>query len=124
MNKKRTKRSEDPVRNDPSYQKLVQDLRAVIEVAKAKGVDFGARSDLLTCRACGAYEDEGIHTGRMVMLRRGKRAKTGTEFIVLSHKEKSRWLKGGVMRRTADYEFICGICGAFQAERFLEDFTH
>jgi hypothetical protein len=122
MAEKRNKKSQDPIREDPAYQKLLKDITEIVKEAKAKGVDFGARDDLFTCRHCGAYEDESFSGERMIMLGNRTRAVKGTDFIVLSRKEKSRLLKNGKTRFNVVYEFICGICGAHQVEKFFEDF--
>ena len=83
--KKKKKKNMD---DSPEFQKLVSDMGDIIEKAKAKGVDFSERFDLLECRACGAHEDEtidGIHEiadkDRNV-LRQGR-------FIIIDSKEKS-----------------------------------
>jgi len=122
MDEKEKKKRNNPIREDPAYQKLLKDIRGIVKEAKAKGVDFGARYDLLACQHCGAYEDESFSGERMIMLKNRTRAVKGTDFIILSRKEKSRLLKNGNMRFTVLYEFICGICGAHQAEKFIEDF--
>ena len=53
MNPKR-KKPKDDFFESPEYQKLLADIGGGIDEAKAKGVDFGGRDDILKC---GAYED-------------------------------------------------------------------
>ena len=52
--KPKRKKPKDDFFESPEYQKLLADIGGGIDEAKAKGVDFGGRDDILKC---GAYED-------------------------------------------------------------------
>jgi hypothetical protein len=56
---KRKKHKEDPF-DTPEYRTLLDDLSKIINEAKAQGVDFGGRDDILKCRACGAQQQEVV----------------------------------------------------------------
>ena len=118
MNKNRKAETPDV----SSYESLVAEIKKLIEEARAKGVPLFERDDLLKCRACGAYEDVTFKGKRLVMLKSKRQTRRGTEFVVLSHKERSRTLKSGAVRYFITYEFLCGICGARQTAKFIEDF--
>jgi hypothetical protein len=106
---------------EASYQVLLADIKKLIEEARAKGVDFGARTDLFTCRACGGYEDESFKGEPFVCFENGLKAGGATRFIDIDWKETTRRLKNGQTRCRLTYTFICSLCGTYQTEQFVND---
>ncbi len=107
------KREEDPFKT-PQYKKLVADLKKIIEDAKAQGVDIGGRDDLLTCRACGAYEDV-TYEGRWIVKEKGNTPTLHERFIILGSKERRTRRHNTAYFKTT-YTFICPVCGLQQEE--------
>lgn len=102
------------LRNDPSYQKLLADLKGIIEDAKAKGVELFRRDDLLTCSDCGAYENVEF-SGQWRVYDKEERPTNYEEFILIDKKERT-YNKNKVCYFKMTYSFICSVCGARQTE--------
>ncbi|HBG61930.1 MAG: hypothetical protein A2Y03_09635 [Omnitrophica WOR_2 bacterium GWF2_38_59] len=112
MNKKNKKKKN--LKDSPAYQDLLSEITKIVDDAKAKGVDFGERDDLLTCRACGAYEDCAVKEGWVICDEDGNILKQERFIIIDSrsrsyHRNKTTYFKN-------TYMFICTKCGAQQEE--------
>lgn len=105
-----------------SYEGLLAEIKKLIAEARAKGVPLFERDDLLECRACGAYEDVTFKGEHVIMLKKRRRTRQGTEFVVLSRKQRRRSLQDGGVRYFITYEFLCGMCGVHQTAKLTEDF--
>ena len=68
------------------YEKLVADISGEIDALKAKGIDPFPRTDTLTCRSCGAYEDVSIEGVHFIAHKDGRPVKDGLG--ILLHPEK------------------------------------
>lgn len=101
----------DDFSKDEEYRKLLNNLKEIIEDAKAKGVDFSERADVLECRDCGAYEDF-LEGERAVYDDEGEQTEHKM-FIVIDVKERT-YTKGDVFNSLMTYDFICPVCGMWQ----------
>lgn len=96
----------------PEYERLVDDIKKVIDEAAKQGIDLFKRCDLLTCRHCRAYEDINIEGVQKVYDR--KHGLTDSEeFIIIDSRERS-YTRGGTNYFKTTYEFICSFCGVQQ----------
>ncbi len=119
MKPKRKKRKDD-FRESLEYQKLVAGLRKIINEAKAKGVEFGARDDILTCRGCGTYEDI-THEGVWEVREKDERLTNHERFIIIDTKEKG-YYRNKIQHFKMTYTFICPACGLQQEEIVRDQF--
>ena len=119
MNSKREKRK-GGFSDSPAYKELVADLSKIIAEARAQGVDFGGRDDILTCRGCGAHEDI-THEGAWEVRAKDKQLTGHERFIILDTKERScRRNKARYFKHT--HTFICPVCGLQQEQIVLDRF--
>jgi len=86
--KSKRKKCKDDLSKSPEYQKLLAGLKKIIDEARAKGVDFGGRDDILACRACGAYEDI-THEEKWEVRKKDGRLTDHERFIILDTKTRS-----------------------------------
>ena len=119
--KRKNKKEKFDFDNDPSYQKLVVDLKKIIEDAKAKGVDFDKRYDTLTCKDCGAREEFSPDNYTMWVYDKDEQCISTEAFIIIDRKEKSYHRKK-IQYFKIYYTFICPICGSHQTEVVRERF--
>jgi rubrerythrin len=123
MKKKKNKKKKSPsLKDDPAYQKLFADISKIVEKARAQGVDFGERCELLECAVCGAYENSSFEGRRFVSTIDDPEVKEDDRFIVLDEKTTSRRLKNGTRRFRTKLTFICIVCGAMGKQEFVEEF--
>ena len=78
---KKRRKVKDP-KAEAAYQRCLDGIRCLFDEMKAKGIDPFPRFDILTCQACGAYEDESFQGLRFIADKNGKPIKEGQEFIV------------------------------------------
>ncbi len=104
------------------YNKLVHNIVELVKETEAKGIPMRhVRHDILECTLCGAYEDVLCEDAkRKTYLRSGE--VTSKEFQVVRCKDRSQDLEDGGVRCTIRYQFICGVCGAFQTQTIRESF--
>ncbi len=113
--------------NDPTkkehYQRLLNELRAMIEETQAVELDLSERAHLLTCSDCGAYEDV-TEDDTLVVYDQEETALDYPEFIVIDGKQRVFEKKKPIQYLTT-YTFICPACGMYQTaiirEKFEED---
>jgi len=116
------RKNKNAARKTPEYQEFLGKMRKLFDEAAAQGVDMRKRDDILTCRACGAYEDE-LAGGQRVICDRERHVLGGGEFILIDRKERCTYRKNAVYFKMT-YEFICLICGAQQAQVIREHFDN
>ena len=105
-----------------AYQKLVSDLRTIIEDAKAKGVDFNQRDDILRCAGCGAYEDiEAKGGGKIKVFDKDRHLVSKQPFIIIDDKKRCYHRKKFFYSK-ATYLFICTVCGMQQTQIVRDKF--
>ncbi|HBR14406.1 MAG TPA: hypothetical protein DD723_02540 [Candidatus Omnitrophica bacterium] len=112
------KREKKKLQDDPAYQKLVENLRRIIDDAAAKGIDLFPRWDILECRACKAYEDDTTNMGRVVCAGPDTPPVPG-EFIILDWNERT-YHRGRITYCKTTYDFICSVCGV-QQQAFIRN---
>jgi len=78
---KKRRKVKDP-KAEAAYQRCLDGIRCLFDEMKAKGIDPFPRFDILTCQACGAYEDESFQGLRFIADKNGKPIKEGQEFII------------------------------------------
>jgi len=98
---------------DDQYQELISALKALIEDAKAKGVDLFERIDDMQCNACGAYEDV-TEEGQRVVYNEFEEKTEYDSFIIIDAKERT-FQKGATCHCLVTYTYICPVCGLYQA---------
>ena len=120
------KRKKDDISSTPEYQKLLVDIKKIVQEAAAKGVDITKRDDLLQCRACGACEDDSMKEGRIICTRPVKTKPSADhprgvpgEFILVDSRERVSH-RGRTTYCKMTYDFICTVCGARQ-EQIVRD---
>ena len=80
---------------------------------------WNLRHDIFECRSCGAYEDIFPNGARRTFLKDG--TETSKEFVVVKNREYMRRREKTILF-TLTYWRICGVCGVYQRERFLNEF--
>ena len=118
--KKKERASRKDEFDTPEYHQLVENIKRVIDEAQAQGVNFGDRYDFLTCKACGAYENE-LFSGEQVICAKDDRQISAGRFILIDSKERGYRRNKKVYYKTT-YAFICPVCGAQQEEVFRDVF--
>jgi hypothetical protein len=113
------KRREDPF-DTPQYHKLVEDIKKIINDAAAQGCDIFRRDDILTCKACGCYEDV-LFSGEWVICDSLGKVVSDKEFIIIGRKERS-YRRAKTTYYKITFDFICSQCGARQEETIRESF--
>lgn len=123
MTARRNNFSDDSLKKE-QYQRLLSELRAMIEEGQATDVDLAERAHLLTCSDCGAYEDVTADE-TLVVYNQTDEILSYSEFIVIDGKQRVFEKKKPVQYLTT-YTFICPACGMYQTtiirEKFEEDF--
>ena len=103
--------SDDSVKKE-QYQRLLSELRSMIEEAQAVEVDLSERAHLLTCSDCGAYEDISPDE-ELLVYNQEEEALPYSEFIVIDGKQRVFEKKDPIQYLTS-YQFICPACGMYQ----------
>ncbi len=105
------------------YQRLLSELKAMIEEGEATDVDLCDREHLLTCSECGTYEDVTADE-TVVVYDRDEEILPYTGFIIIDGKQRVFEKKKPIQYLTT-YTFICPACGMYQTtiirEKFEED---
>lgn len=116
------KRKKDDISKTPEYQKLLVDIEKIIQEAAAQGVDITQRDEILSCRACGAYEDVTIKGEWIICERSGKRLEA-EKFIPIDSRERV-YHRGRTTHCKMTYDFVCTVCGARQEQVFRDRFEN
>lgn len=105
------------------YQKLLGELKALIEQTEAEDLDLSERGHLLTCSECGAYEDV-TPAEDFVVYDTNDTLLSYKEFIIIDGKQRI-FEKKKPFQAVTTYTFICPSCGAYQSaiirEKYEED---
>lgn len=104
----------------PEYWKLVTDIKKIVGDAAAQWVDISKRSDTLTCKACGCYENV-LFSGQWVICDASKKIVSNKEFIIIDRKERP-CRRGKTTTYKITFDFICSQCGCRQKEIIRETF--
>ncbi len=86
------------------YQKLIEDIKAMIEDRCAVKLDISERNDPLSCAACGAG--------------RSGRPGNGADAWIIIDARQREYLSRGRRCRLKTYSFICLACGCWQTGIF------
>ena len=110
--------------NDPSkkqhYQRLLNELRAMIEEAPGIDLKLDDRSHLLTCSDCGAFEDV-TEAEDFVVYDQDEEVLPYPEFIIIDGKQRI-FEKRKPIQHLTTYTFICPACGMYQTTIIREKF--
>lgn len=109
-------------KEEQDYQKLVADIRKILDDAYVKGVDFN-REHFLNCYSCECVEGMSKKGVRGVYLKDGESAGLDVDFTVLDIKRRNYALKKGGLRWRTTYHYICGVCGAEQRVCHVDEFS-
>jgi len=105
------------------YQRLLNELKSMIEQTESRPINLDERGHLLTCSECGAFEDV-TDAEEFVVLSREEEPLPYTEFIMIDGKERI-FEKKKPHQCLTTYTFICPACGAYQTaiirEKLEED---
>ncbi len=108
--------------NDPSYQKLVSDIKAIIKDAAVKGVDLRKRQDCLQCNVCGAYENgEPQGEGTVWVYDKNNQELANQPFIIIDKRERT-YRRNKMFYSKMTYTFICSVCGRYQTKIVRDKF--
>jgi len=115
--------SREGLSKEEQYRRLVNDLKAIIEDAKSKGIDLLERVDYLQCGSCRAYEDIAPEGYRAVYERDAEITEYEV-FIIVDAKERT-YQRGNTCHCLTTYTYICPVCGLYQTaivqNKFEED---
>jgi len=105
---------------EEQYQRLINDLKSIIEDAKAKGIDLFERIDDLQCNGCGAYEDIAPK-GYRAVYNEYEEMTEHEAFIIIDAKERT-FQKGDACHCLVTYTYICPVCGLYQTAIMQDEF--
>jgi len=111
--------SDDSVKKE-HYQRLLSELKAMIEQYEAKDLNLDERGHLLTCADCGAYEDIDENED-LVVYDTEEELLPYPEFILIDAKQRVFEKKTPIQHLTT-YTFICPSCGMYQTSIIREKF--
>ena len=110
------------LKEDPSYQKLVQSIRKILDDAYVNGVDFN-REHFLECYSCECFESMSKKGARSIYRKDGSPAGLDVDFTVFDVRKRSYALKKGGLRWRTVYHYLCGLCGAEQKVCHVDEFS-
>jgi hypothetical protein len=103
------------------YQRLLQELKTMIEETQAQDLDLSDRPHLLTCSGCGAYEDVTAAEDLVVYSQDGEPLPY-PDFLLIDGKQRILDKRQPIQHLTT-YTFICPACGMYQSAIIREKFT-
>lgn len=102
------------------YQRLLQELKTMIEETQAEDLDLSERPHLLACSDCGAYEDVTAADDVMVY-NREEEPLSDRQFLIIDGKQRI-FDKRPPIQQITTYTFICPVCGMYQSAIIREKF--
>ncbi|MCD4779902.1 MAG: hypothetical protein K8S27_05050 [Candidatus Omnitrophica bacterium] len=122
MEEKKKDREKRNEQKDEIFQKLLRNLKAIIEEAKKKGVELDKRYDLLSCDCCGGFED--IEDDDNIKVFDDEDYVISEDpFIIIDRKEATYRREKSFCIKTT-YTYICTACGAYQTQSIREQFDN
>jgi hypothetical protein len=112
--------SPDDASQKKQYQRLLNELRAMIEATPAVTLDLSQREHLLSCSDCGAFEDL-TEAEDLVVYDEGEEPLPYPEFLIIDGKQRVFEQKKPIQHLTT-YTFICPACGMYQTTIIREKF--
>jgi hypothetical protein len=102
------------------YQRLLNELKTMIEQSQAAEVNLSERAHLLTCSDCGAYEDIN-EDEQLLVYDQEEEITLHSEFIIIDGKQRI-YEKKQQHQYLTTYTFICPVCGVYQTAIIREKF--
>ena len=101
-------------------QRLLNELRSMIDDPQAEEVDIAEREHLLSCAECAAYEDL-TESDELVFYGEDGEIRPDTSFMLIDAKGRLCTTEK-MSHYLTSYTFICPLCGLYQTAIIREQF--